>query len=298
MFRSLRRFNELPDYLQLWPGHGAGSACGKDLGAVPSSTVGYEKLFNWALNRDDEAAFTRELLAGQPEPPRYFAVMKRVNKEGPPVLRGLPVAERLPAGRLAEILGDAAPVVDARPAEAFAKAHIPGTINIPHDSSFTTWAGWLLDYDRPFYLIHDQGAAEDVTRDLTSIGLDNCAGYFEPAAVMAWAAAGHELQSYRMANAQQVAKEVQSGAVTVIDVRNLDEWAEGHIPGASHIMLGYLADRAGEIPAGKPVIVQCRAGNRSAVGASILQAQGVSVVANLIGGIEEWSAAGLPVTRE
>jgi hydroxyacylglutathione hydrolase len=224
--------------------------------------------------------------------------MKRVNKEGPPVLRGLPISERLPSGRLEAILGDSATIVDARPPVAFASAHIPGTINIPHDASFTTWAGWLLDYDRPFYLIHSQSAAEDVARDLTSIGLDNCAGYFEPAAIMAWAAAGHELQSYQMATAPQAAGDIESGAVTVIDVRNQDEWDGGHIPGARHVMLGYLDDRAGEIPADKPVIVQCASGNRSAVGASILQAKGIPVVANLVGGIDGWSAAGLPVTRE
>jgi hydroxyacylglutathione hydrolase len=298
MFRSLQRFRELPDFLQLWPGHGAGSACGKDLGAVPTSTVGYEKLFNWALNQNDEAAFTSELLAGQPEPPRYFTVMKRVNKAGPPVLRGLPVAERLPSGRLEAIMGNGSTVVDTRPAAAFASAHIPGTINIPHDSSFTNWAGWLLDYDRPFYLIHDHSAAEEVARDLLSIGLDNCAGYFETAAIMAWAAAGHELQTYKVATAQQAAKDIQSGAITLIDVRNQDEWAGGHIPGARHIMLGYLAERAGEIPADKPVMVQCVSGARSAIGASILQAKGILAVANLTSGIDGWSAAGLPVTRD
>jgi hydroxyacylglutathione hydrolase len=100
MFHSLQRIKELPDYLQLWPGHGAGSACGKDLGAVPSSTLGYEKLFNWAFSYEDEDLFVSELLAGQPEPPRYFAMMKHLNKEGPPVLGRLALPEHLPFNRL------------------------------------------------------------------------------------------------------------------------------------------------------------------------------------------------------
>jgi hydroxyacylglutathione hydrolase len=296
MYRSLQRFHELPDYLQVWPGHGAGSACGKALGAVPSSTVGYEKLFNWAFSHDDEASFVRELLAGQPEPPRYFAVMKRVNKEGPAVLRGLPLPEHLLFHRLEYVLGDSHPVIDTRTAAAFAASHIPGTINIPADYSFANWAGWLLDYDRPFYLIVDHHAVQDVARELTSIGLDNCAGYFETGAIKAWAAAGHELQCYENTTPTQVAEQVQANQVTLLDVRNQTEWDEGHIPGALHIMLGYLAEYANEIPAGKPVVVQCETGGRSAIAASILQARGFPLVANLMGGIRDWKLAGLPVT--
>ena len=295
MFRSLERFKQLPDFVQVWPGHGAGSACGKDLGAVPSSTVGYEKLFNWAFGYEDEQAFVGELLADQPEPPRYFAMMKRVNKEGPVVLHRLPLPEHLPFNRLAEALNDGSLVVDTRTADAFAASHIPGTINIPHDYSFPNWAGWLLDYDRTFYLIADQYALEEVARDLSSIGLDNSAGYFDTSAIKAWAAAGHELQCYNNALPAQIADQVKSGDVFLVDVRNQTEWDEAHIPGAKHIMLGYLAERAGEIPAGKPVIVQCRTGGRSAIGASILQAKGILAVSNLMGGIRDWELAQLPV---
>jgi len=296
MFHSLERFKALPDYLQLWPGHGAGSACGKALGAVPSSTVGYEKLFNWALRHDDEAAFIRELLSGQPEPPRYFAVMKRVNKEGPAVLHGLPLPEHLPFNHLEGILAEKLPIVDTRTAAAFAASHIPGTFNIPYDYSFANWAGWLLDYDRPFYLIVDNHALEEVVRQLTSIGLDNSAGYFETSAIEAWAAAGHELQCYNNQGPKQVADQVQEGRVTLIDVRYQAEWEEAHIPYARHIMLGYLEEQAGQIPADKPVVVQCETGGRSAIAASVLQKQGFSKVTNLMGGIRDWKLAGLPVT--
>lgn len=298
MFQSLKRFKALPDYLQLWPGHGAGSACGKELGAVPSSTVGYEKLFNWALNHTQEEPFVEELLLGQPEPPRYFAMMKKVNKEGPKVLHRLTLPEHLPFNRLAQVLAEGSPIVDTRSADAFAASHIPRTFNIPHDYSFPNWAGWILDYKRPFYLIVKQHALAEVARDLASIGLDNCAGYFESSAIKAWAADGNELQSYLNVSPSQVAEQVANGEVTLVDVRDLSEWTQSRIPNAQHIMLGFLAGRSQDISTDKPVVVQCRTGGRSAIGASILQANGISSVANLQGGIRDWQAAGLPVTSD
>lgn len=297
MFRSLQRFTALPDYLQVWPAHGAGSACGKSLGAVPSTTVGYEKLFNVALSFTDEEAFVQALLDGQPEPPRYFAMMKRLNKEGPPVLRGGALPEHWPFDRLQTLLAEGATVVDTRSTSAFAALHIPGTINIPYDNSFITWAGWLLDYEQPFYLIIDSGQVRNAVRDLAYIGFDNVAGYFETPAVEAWGEAGLPLQHYDVAGPREIADWVQRGAVTVVDVRGLNEWQEGHIPQAQHIMLGYLPQQLAAVPNNKPVVVQCQTGVRSAIAASILQAKGVPQVINLMGGIRDWAAAGLPVER-
>jgi hydroxyacylglutathione hydrolase len=295
MFTSLQRFKTLPDYLQLWPAHGAGSACGKALGAVPSSTVGYEKMFNAALSFNDETTFTRALLEGQPEPPKYFAQMKRLNKMGPPVLAGLPLPEPLLFNRLDALLAEGAALVDTRPAAAFATAHLPGAINIPHDNSFINWAGWLLSYNRPFYLIAASTAIPQLVRDLRYIGLDNIAGYFDLSVLDAWREAGRPLQSYEVATPTQIAEQVAARQVIVVDVRQADEWQSGHIRGARHIMLGYLPDRLAEIPTDKPVVMQCRSGARSAIGASLLQARGVPEVINLLGGIKAWSAAGLPV---
>jgi hydroxyacylglutathione hydrolase len=295
MFSSLQRFKTLPDYLQLWPAHGAGSACGKALGAVPSSTVGYEKMFNAALSFNDETTFAKALLEGQPEPPKYFAQMKRLNKMGPPVLAGLPLPEHLLFNRLDTLLAEGALLVDTRPAAAFTTAHLPGAINIPHDNSFTNWTGWLLSYDRPFYLVADVAAIPQVVRDLRYIGLDNIAGYFDLSVLDAWREAGRPLQSYNVATPAQIAEQVGAGQVTVVDVRQNDEWQSGHIRGARHIMLGYLPDRLAEIPTDKPVVVQCRSGARSAIGASLLQAQGIPTVINLLGGIKAWAAAGLPL---
>ena len=198
LFRSLQRFKKLPDYLQIWPGHGAGSACGKSLGAVPSTTLGYEKLANWGLVIDNESLFVQQVLAGQPEPPKYFAEMKRINKEGPRVLHGFRRPERLPETKLSGVLAEGGVVIDTRPWSEFAVGHVPGTINIPLNKSFTTWAGWLVPYDGPFYLILDDTCAhcvDEAVRDLAMIGLDQTAGFFGKDAIEAWAADHHQLAS-------------------------------------------------------------------------------------------------------
>ena len=141
LFASLRKFDAQPDWLQVWPGHGAGSSCGKGISAIPHSTIGYERRFNWAFQVKTESEFVAAVLAGQPEPPRYFAEMKRVNKEGPRILHGFTRPELLQVGSLETALGSSVLVVDTRTAASFAAGHVPGTINLPLNGSFTTWAG-------------------------------------------------------------------------------------------------------------------------------------------------------------
>lgn len=295
MFASLQRVRELPDYLQVWPAHGAGSACGKALGAVPSSTVGYEKLFNCALRCEDEEIFIETLLQGQPEPPAYFPLMKKLNKEGPTVLSELPVPQtiRLARTNLAGGLAAGTQLLDTRPSGEFAKGHIPGSINIPFNRSFSNWAGWLVDYDRPLYLLTDAKQAAGIVRDLRSIGIDRIAGIIELESLQQWER--DELQTYEEVAPADVAGQIEAEDVYLIDVRGSSEWAEGHIPGARHIMLGTLPQRLTEIPTDKPIIVQCRSGARSAIAASVLQANGISNVVNLSGGILRWEKEGLPL---
>jgi hydroxyacylglutathione hydrolase len=229
LFRSLERFRALPDHVQVWPGHGAGSACGKALGAIPSSTVGYERLANWGVATTDERQFVEEVLAGQPEPPRYFGEMKRINRDGPRVLGALPTPRRLPADALAGVLAGGGVVVDARAAAAFAAGHVPGTLNIPLGPSFTTWAGWLLPYDRDVRLLVDDASgggadAEEAVRDLALIGLDRVAGVFGGEAVQEWrAATGRPPERVAQATPAEVAELLGRGAARVIDVRGRAE---------------------------------------------------------------------------
>ena len=304
LFRSLQHFKAYPDYLQIWPGHGAGSACGKGLSAVPQSTVGYERRFNWAFGVNTEDEFVRQVLSGQPEPPAYFAEMKRVNREGPRILNGFVTPQWLPDVRLPEVLARGAFVIDARPAAEFAAGHVPGTINIPLNRSFTTWAGWLTPYDEDFYLIVDDSGGDrgahnvtEAARDLAMIGLDRFAGYFGLDAVTGWERTGQKLASIAQVTSAELATRLDGDAVAVIDVRGHAEWEAGHLPGVPNIPVGYLVQRLAEVPRDRPVVVHCQGGSRSAIAASVLQARGIAGVINLTKGYQEWEAARLPVEQ-
>jgi hydroxyacylglutathione hydrolase len=297
LFRSLQRFRSLPDYLQIWPGHGAGSACGKALGAVPQSTLGYEKRFSWAFGIADESDFVRSVLAGQPEPPRYFAQMKRINQAGPRLLGGMQRPARLPLTTLDTAIAAGAPVVDTRQAAEFMLGAIPGTLNIPANRSFTTWAGSLLPYDRDFYLIVDDRrsqALEELVRDLAGIGLDRLAGYFGTETMEAWRASKRQLQTIPTLTLDDVVKQVGTDDVTMLDVRGEGEWRSGHVPGSLNVPVGSLDERTGEIRRDRPVIVHCQTGARAAMAASLLKARGFADVRWFPGGFAEWHATGEP----
>jgi hydroxyacylglutathione hydrolase len=301
LFASLKKFKEaLPDYVQLWPGHGAGSACGKALGAVPQTTLGYEKLFNWGLATEAEDEFVSMVLAGQPEPPMYFAEMKRINKEGPRILGGFHRPQRLPENRLEQLVGQGATVVDTRHAAEFASAHIPGTINIPLGRSFTTWAGSVLPYDQDFFLIVEDssgGAVEEVVRDLAMIGLDRVAGCFSAAVVQTWIDTNRAGQGVPEVSATQLESLLATEAVEVLDVRNGSEWEAGHIPGSHNFPLGRLSESLEQIPRDKPLVVHCQSGGRAAVAIGLLQASGFQNVSHLTGDYAGWADDERPIEK-
>jgi hydroxyacylglutathione hydrolase len=296
LFHSLERFRALPDHLQVWPAHGAGSACGKALGAVPSSTVGYEKLSNWGVAETDEARFVAAVLDGQPEPPRYFAEMKRINRDGPPVLHGVPVPPPLDATST-PVRASTAWLIVLRPAAVSASAHIPGALSIPYSKSFSTYTGSLVPYDVDIILLADSdatpvpAAVRAAAHDLTMIGLDRVVGWMDVAAAeRAWQAAGGALATIPQCDADTL-RAGSLGPVTVVDVRGETEWRGGHLPGAMHIPLGDLPRRLQDLPS-TPLVVQCQAGGRSAIAASVLARAGRTDVTNLIGGYTAWLASG------
>ena len=298
LWRSLQAFNAHEDWLQIWPGHGAGSACGKGISAVPYSTLGYERRFNWAFRLTDEQAFVDEVLAGQPEPPKYFAMMKRLNKVGPRLLGGFHAPARLDDHRLLDLLAHGALVVDTRATGEYAAEHLPGTINIPLNRQFVTWAGWLLPYDADLHFIVDRvtdAHAVELVRQLALIGLDRVAGAAEAGVVQRAAERGHQVGTVPQITVETLAGQLAAREAVVIDVRSQSEWDGGHLPTARHIPLGYLGDRLADVPNDQPVVVQCQAGARSAIAASVLRRAGRTNVTNLVGGFASWKGAGLPV---
>ena len=289
LYHSMRKFRELPDHMQVWPAHGAGSACGKGLGAIPSSTVGYEKLFNPALQYDNEQKFVDYILSDQPETPFYFAVMKRVNKVGPELMRKLaPV--KSPAAELLPKIAEKGLTIDVSPAAEFAAAHVPGTINVPLNM-LVQWAGFFVDYQQPLHLVADPSALPEILKRLRSIGIDNVCGSFDAAVVKA---AGLRTESYRSETPQQLRPQIESGAVTLLDVRAATEFQQGHIAQAEHRFLGKLLREMKTISRDKPVVAQCLAGGRSAIAMSVLQRAGYNAT-NMLGGYQAWVKAGLPV---
>ena len=260
---------------------------------MPHSTLGYEKLFNWALAETDEQRFVEEVLSGQPEPPAYFAIMKGVNRDGPPVVPpAVPPAGE--ADGITEALSKQATVVDTRPATEFAEGHLAGTINIPRNKSFLNWAGAILPYDRDAWFIAPAGdqSRRELANDLALIGFERIAGVFP----------SNELNSLRtsagsIATPQIGVDDVRSRSdLTILDVRSRSEYAEGHLPNAVNIPLTELSRRVEEVPAGN-VAVHCQGGGRSAIAASILQRNGRHDVANMGGGFTEWERNGNPVER-
>ncbi|MBD3275367.1 MAG: MBL fold metallo-hydrolase [Candidatus Marinimicrobia bacterium] len=295
MFDSLKKFKALPDHVQVWPAHGAGSACGKALGAVPGSTVGYEKLVNWALQIEDEDEFVEALLAGQPEPPKYFAMMKKLNKEGAPVLGSIPHPARLTLPQFERKLDNGQLLVDTRDKLSFAGGHIPGSINIQDNGSFSTWAGWTLDYDEPFVLVAEDDRIEELTRKLIRIGLDNIDGYLP--GLETWSRTGNELEIGDQITAENLREAIDRDEIHVIDVRQQSEYDEAHIPTAHKIHAGQISDHLDEVPKHKSVALYCEGGDRSSVATSYLMSEGFHNVKNLTGGIRAWCEAGFPVER-
>jgi hydroxyacylglutathione hydrolase len=191
-------------------------------------------------------------------------------------------------------------VVDARAADRFARAHVPGSLNIPWNVSFTTWAGSLVPYESDFYLIVEEGWAErigEIARDLAMIGLDRIAGFFGPDVLAEWERSKGALESTAQLAPAELSTRLDAGAVTLLDVRSRAEWDAVRIPGAQHVPLTELPARADALPRARPIAVHCQGGARSAIAASYLLRLGFGGVANLTGGIQAWERAGLPVER-
>jgi hydroxyacylglutathione hydrolase len=296
LFKSVNAFKAEPDHLQLWPGHGAGSACGKSLGSMPQSTLGYEKLFNWAFGDITEEEFVAKVLEDQPAPPRYFAVMKRVNRSG--IVQQAPHEPTyVGLAELEDALKKGGTVVDTRPAAKFAAGHIPGTLNIPLGKSFLNWSGALVPDDTDFWIITEADSDDAVKRivdDLSKVGLTRVAGVFRSDVLRDWKSRRGELETVAQIDPQSLQTRTRDG-VQVVDVRSPEEWRRGHLPGAIHIPLALLPERIGELDASAPIVMQCQGGGRSSIATSLLQSHGARNVSNLAGGYDAWVAQGYEV---
>ncbi|MYC89674.1 MAG: MBL fold metallo-hydrolase [Gemmatimonadales bacterium] len=283
LYGSVRSFLDLPDYLQVWPAHGAGSSCGKALGAVPETTVGYERRFSPAIAAalKGEDAFLSHILEGQPEPPMYFARMKRDNRDGAPVLGGLPRPRRLSPRAAASRAGSGSSgevVIDTRPdRSAFMARHLPGSVYIPLTKSFCTAAGSVLPEGAEVTLVIDETDLEWAVRRLVRIGFDDVTGFVERGALERYFAEGGEAAAIPEIDLQAASRLATGGQGEVLDVRYAAEYAASHLPGAVNASYTRLPDYMDRLPSNGSLLVHCLSGARAAVAASYLAREGRDV---------------------
>lgn len=289
MFRSLQIFKDMPEYWQVWPGHGAGSACGKALGAIPESTVGYEQRFNNSLKAaSSEQNFVKYILEGQPEPPLYFARMKRDNRKGPKVLGDLPQPKNMTVAQMiGEVRISQAVILDTRERTEFMGGHIQGSLLSPLNKAFNTVAGSYITENEKIFLIVDEDTVEEAVKDLIRIGLDKVAGFATPDQLKTFEEDGGELFATETIDFETAETYLNDDEAYLLDVRTSSEFEEGHLPGALNIAHTRLLDRMGEVPVDKPVMVSCQSGARAAAASALLESNDfvVKYVDDLI---DEW----------
>jgi len=279
LFKSVEEFKSVPEYMQIWPGHGAGSACGKALGAIPESTVGYELRYNNSLkSATSENNFVKFILEGQPEPPLYFARMKRDNKVGPALTGGLPQPRRLTIKELQNVTKEKDSVLlDTRNREDFALGYIPGSLLSPLNKQFNTVAGSYITEEQEIYLVVEEHLVGEAVRDLYRIGYDKIKGFVTPKDLVIYSEQGFgELGKVDI----KTFRELDNADINsvILDVRKASEFEQGHIENAMNIAHTRLLPRLNEIPKDKKIYVHCQAGGRSAVAAALLHREGYDVV--------------------
>lgn len=300
LFETLRsRIADLPDSLLVYPGHTAGSACGRKIGEATVTTLGAERQFTYAFQFADEAEFIHAILHEMPTPPPYYPHMKLVNRVGPALLQDIASGTPFAPDEIADAIENGALLIDMRPEQAFDRAHIRGSYYAGARSDAIAWIGWRAPYDRPVMLLLEQDEDYPVAvNELRRIGIDTIAGYLA-GGIETWLDSGRAVDRLQTLSPEQFQTMLgDHPAATLLDVRTLDEWRSGHIDRSTNEFAGALAAGA-EIATENDelILLACATGYRSRVAASLLQARGLSRIVQLDGGMDAWDAAGLPVER-
>jgi len=295
-YHTLRRLLDiLPGQVRVYPTHGAGSFCmSTSSDSARSTTIAQERLVNPAALAKNEDEFVKRQIAGYSVYPAYYKQMGPTNRQGPRILGTLPTPHSLSPKMVQANLEHGMPLIDGRRREAFAREHIPGSINIELDSAFSTYVGWILPFNVPLMIvIEDEAGRREAVVQLIRIGYERVEGYLD-GGISAWKAAALPTSQFENMDIESLFKRVsRHEPFLVLDVRRPDEWREGHIPGASHIHVGDLARRMHELPKDQPIVTVCRTGHRAEIAASMIAATGREVIA-VRGGMEDWERLGLP----
>ena len=300
LYHSLDQLRGLPDATLVYPAHGAGSMCGKQLSKETVSTIGEQKRFNYALQPMSFEQFKRLVTSEQPEAPDYFVYDAIKNRQERPDLAATLDASLRPLA-VDEIVGlrdRGAQLVDVREAVDFEGAHFAGAINIGLKGKYATWCGSILSHELPIVVIAEPGSEEEAVMRLGRVGFDNVAGFLA-GGMAALETHPDLLRSIPRVTAAALA-ELQDAepAPWVLDVRSEKEWAAGHLTGSHNLPLTHLRERLAEVPENRPVVVHCEGGYRSAIAASLLATAGRTQVLDLVGGYKAWLASQLPTLTE
>ncbi len=284
----------LADSVAVWPGHGAGSMCGRNLSTETTSTIGEQRRVNYALQPMARESFVDMMTTDLPEIPAYFGRDVRVNREGPALVSELPPLRSLSPEETETRAGRGAVVLDTRNSAAFGNAHVPGSIHIGLDGQFASWAGTLLPAATPVVLVTSAvEEAEEARMRLARVGLDDVAGYLD-GGIASWSASGRPVASTEQITVDELAGRLNEGRCRVLDVRRPAEWRDAHIAGAAAGPLADLGASLPEVPSGVPLALICAGGYRSSIAASLFERGGRREVINVVGGMAAWNAAGLP----
>jgi len=286
---------KLPDEVLVYPAHGAGSLCGRNMRAERSSTIGTERLTNYALQIPSREEFIRQLTTNLPARPEYFLQDAEINRGGAPALADLPELKAVTPAELKSMLDEGVIALDLRPGEQFAAGHVPGSVNIPLSGQFASWAGTILGLSSRPVLIAD--APEQLTEArlrLARVGIEAERGYLE-GGVAGWTGAGFDLAMLREITVQELQQQLAKNGMQVLDVRREAEFMAGHIEEAAWWPLDRFRISPPEVDLDVPLAVHCQSGYRSMIACSLLQRAGFKNVVNVSGGFGAWQEAKLPV---
>jgi hydroxyacylglutathione hydrolase len=299
LFRSLHtKLLPLPDETLVYPAHGAGSLCGKQLSRETVSTLGEQRRTNYALQQMTEPEFIQLVTTDQPDAPSYFTYDAVLNTKERPTLESVLDRQLKPLDVDVVIALQAvgAQVLDVRDPLEYARAHLNGSLNIGLGGSYATWAGTILDRDKPIVIVAEPGREDEAAMRLGRIGLDSVAGFLRDGITALESRPDLMTGTARVTPAEAAQALGSPAPPVVLDVRAPKEWEQVRIEGSVNIPLNHLVERVGEVPADRPVLVHCAGGYRSSIAAGVLQQHGADV-SELAGGITAWEAAGLPVMR-
>ncbi|HKF43458.1 MAG TPA: rhodanese-like domain-containing protein, partial [Thermoanaerobaculia bacterium] len=284
----------LPDTVAVYPAHGAGSLCGRNISSETSSSIGQQRRFNYALQPMPREEFVRMMTTDLPEAPSYFSRDVRINREGAGSLAELPEPPALSPAQFEKLQRSGAAVLDTRANLDFGHGHVPGSWNIGLGGQFASWSGAFLAPETPILLVTEdaENVSEARTR-LARVGLENVAGYLA-GGVLAWHEAGLPLATTEQITVDELSQRLaEKGVPQLVDVRRPMEWKAGHIPEARHLPLNDLPTRASELDRSAPVTAICAGGYRSSIATSLLEQQGFRKITNVVGGMTAWESAKL-----